>query len=110
MIELSAINAITSDPLASVSAQTMRASPANDQLPGTGGAGGFAAILADGMDSMNSKLAEADRMIAQFALDDSIPLHQVTIALEEARLSVEMAMQMRARMVEGYRELMNMQL
>jgi flagellar hook-basal body complex protein FliE len=37
-----------------------------------------------------------------------VPLHQVTYALEEARLSVELAMQVRTRLVESYRELMNM--
>jgi len=37
-------------------------------------------------------------------------VHQVTLALEQARLSVELAMQVRQRLVESYRELMNMQL
>jgi flagellar hook-basal body complex protein FliE len=37
-------------------------------------------------------------------------VHQVTYALEEARLSVELAMQVRAKLLDGFRELMNMQL
>jgi len=49
-------------------------------------------------------------MVKAFALDDSIPVHQVTFALEEARLAVELAMQVRTRLLESYRELMNMQL
>jgi flagellar hook-basal body complex protein FliE len=32
------------------------------------------------------------------------------MALEDARLSVELAMQVRTRLLEGYRELMGMQL
>lgn len=110
MIEVSAIDALTNGPLATTSTQAMRPDPTTDMLANISEGRGFSAILADGMETMNTKLAEADRMIAKFAIDDSVPLHQVTIALEEARLSVEIAMQMRARMVEGYRELMNMQL
>lgn len=70
----------------------------------------FADLLGDGLARMDSKIANADRMVTQFALDGNTPIHHVTIALEEARLSVEMAMQVRQRLVEGYRELMNMQL
>jgi flagellar hook-basal body complex protein FliE len=71
---------------------------------------GFGDILASGMRHVEGKLATANDLVRQFALDDSVPLHQVTFALEEARLSVELAMQVRTRLVESYRELMNMQL
>jgi len=70
----------------------------------------FGSLLAQGIGAVDAKVAHADALVAQFAIDDSIPVHQVTVALEEARLSVEFAMQVRARFVEGYRELMNMQL
>lgn len=72
--------------------------------------GGFGELLAAGMRDMESKVANANDMVRKFALDDSVPLHQVTYALEEARLSVELAMQVRGRLMESYRELMNMQL
>ena len=70
----------------------------------------FQSILANGLNATNEKITTANDLVRQFAVDDSIPVHQVTIALEEARLSVEMAMQVRARLVETYRELMTMQL
>lgn len=70
----------------------------------------FSDMLADGMRQMDAKVAAADDLVRRFAVDDSVPLHQVTFALEEARMSVEMAMQFRGRLVESYREMMNMQL
>jgi len=70
----------------------------------------FASLLAQGIKSAEGKVAHADEMVKAFALDDSIPVHQVTFALEEARLAVELAMQVRTRLLESYRELMNMQL
>ncbi len=72
--------------------------------------GAFGSLLVQGIAAVDAKVAQADALVAQFAIDDSIPVHQVTVALEEARLSVEFAMQVRARLVEGYKELMNMQL
>lgn len=71
---------------------------------------GFGEVLMSGLRAVDGKLETAETLVRQFAVDDSIPVHQVTIALEQARLSVELAMQVRTRLVEGYRELMNMQL
>jgi flagellar hook-basal body complex protein FliE len=72
--------------------------------------GNFASLLSEGIKSLETKVARADEMVKSFALDDGIPVHQVTYALEEARLAVELAMQVRSRLLEGYRDLMNMQL
>lgn len=71
---------------------------------------GFGDILSAGIGQVEGKLATADALVKRFALDDSVPVHQVTFALEEARMSVELAMQVRSRLVEGYRDIMNMQL
>lgn len=71
---------------------------------------GFGDLLTAGMQAVESKLASADDLIKRFTLDQTVPIHQVTYALEEARLSVELAMQVRGRLLDGYREIMNMQL
>lgn len=71
---------------------------------------GFAEFLAASVHKVDGKLAAADDLVRRFTLDDGVPIHQVTYALAEARLSVEVAMQVRGRMLDGYRELMNMQL
>ncbi|WP_109807749.1 flagellar hook-basal body complex protein FliE [Sphingosinithalassobacter portus] len=75
-----------------------------------GGSQSFGSILMQGLQSVDQKVASADGLARAFALDPSMPVHQVTTALAEARISVELAMQVRSRLVEGYRELMNMQL
>jgi len=72
--------------------------------------GSFGEVLMAGLGRVDAKVANADKLVQQFAVDDSIPVHQVTMALAEARISVELAMQVRARLLEGYRELMNMPL
>jgi flagellar hook-basal body complex protein FliE len=100
---IAALSSTGADPIIT---QIGNAALPQQSVPGAG----FGDILAAGVKQVEAKLSTADSLVRQFALDDSIPVHQVTFALEEARLSVEMAMQVRARLVEGYRDLMNMQL
>jgi len=70
----------------------------------------FASMLSEGLSNMDSKVAKADDLVARFVVDNTTPIHHVTVALEEARMAVEMATQVRQRLTEGYRQLMNMQL
>ncbi|RHW18963.1 flagellar hook-basal body complex protein FliE [Sphingomonas gilva] len=70
----------------------------------------FGDMIMQGLQRVDARIDKADALVRQFAVDDTVPVHQVTMALEEARLAVELAMQVRTRLVEGYRELMNMQI
>jgi flagellar hook-basal body complex protein FliE len=79
-------------------------------LPTTVPGANFADMLSAGLQQVDTRIDKANALVKQFAVDDTVPVHQVTIALEEARLAVELAVQIRARLVEGYREIMNMQL
>lgn len=98
-------------PIAAAGAADLSTSMAIAPSPVFGvGGGSFAQLLAQGVDHVSQKVTEANAMVQAFALDDSIPLHQVTYALEQARLSVELMMQVRGRLLEGYQELMRMQL
>jgi len=78
--------------------------------PQTGEIQSFAQMLLGGVGEVNQKLVDAEAMAARFAVDDSVPLHQVTYALEQARLSFEFMLQVRARLVEGYQDIMRMQI
>jgi len=71
---------------------------------------GFGEILSAGMRNVDQKLTTADDLVRRFTLNEDVPIHQVTYALEQAKLSVELAMQVRSRLLDGYREIMNMQL
>lgn len=70
----------------------------------------FAQVLMDGVGKVETKMAAADAQVRAFAIDDSVPLHQVTFALEEARLSLELMVQVRSRLIEGFQQIMGMQL
>lgn len=98
------------DPIAALQASAIQPGatfPAT--LPAKVETGSFTDMLLHGVETTNAKIVEADRMVAAFAVDDSIPVHQVTFALEEARLSLELMIQVRNRLIESYQQMMNMQ-
>ena len=77
---------------------------------GYGSGPSFATWLANKVEQTNQTLVHADQVEKAFATDDSIPVHQVTFAMEQARLSLEIMMQVRTRLVDAYQELSRMQL
>ncbi len=70
----------------------------------------FAELITRGAGEVEARVDRADQLVRSFVVDGSIPVHEVTIALEEARIAVELALQVRTRLVEAYRDIMNMQL
>ncbi len=70
----------------------------------------FANLLMDGVHSANTKLLEAEQLVTAFASGDNIPVHKVSYAIEVARQSLEMSLQVRNRLLEAYQQFMNMQI
>jgi flagellar hook-basal body complex protein FliE len=71
---------------------------------------GFADLLVSGLQAVDQQVSAANTAVADFALGADLPPHQVVMALEQARMSLQFALQVRSRLVEGYQELMRMQL
>lgn len=70
----------------------------------------FTQLVSEGLQAVDTKVARADALMQAFALGEPIPIHQVTIALEQARIAVELSVQVRERLTEAYRSFMSMQL
>ena len=110
-IELIAPAAMVQDlPLLNHIGSADAAAASSKAASGVDGGTSFSDMLLSKIADVENKVTHADQMARNFAIDDSIPVHQVTFAMEEARLSLELMMQVRSRMVEGFREIMNMQL
>ena len=69
----------------------------------------FGAWLASAMGDVNQQLARADQSLQQLATGETQNLHQVMIALEEARIGVQLVVQVRNRLLEAYQEILRMQ-
>lgn len=71
--------------------------------------GDFAAWFTQQMTQVNDQLLTADQGVRQLAAGDASNLHQVMIKLEEAKLSLQLVMQVRNHVLDAYRDLLQMQ-
>jgi flagellar hook-basal body complex protein FliE len=84
-------------------------------LPSMGGptearaSGDFGKWLAEEMRNANLQILDAERQVRELSAGNSDNLHQVMISLEEARLSFQLMLQVRNRLLEAYQEVTRMQ-
>jgi flagellar hook-basal body complex protein FliE len=69
----------------------------------------FGSILQKSLGEVNKLQAEADQAVEALATGKGISLHETMIALEKADLSFRLMMQVRNKIVEAYRDVVNMQ-
>ncbi len=79
---------------------------ANAVAPG----GQFGKLVSQGLESVNAQLLGTQTDMQQLALGQVDSVHQVMIRMEEARLSFQLMMQVRNRVLEAYQDVMRMQL
>jgi flagellar hook-basal body complex protein FliE len=70
----------------------------------------FATMIGDGLGRVDESLRAADGQIRSLAAGENIPLHDVMITMERARMDLMLVVEVRNRLVEAYQELTRMQL
>ena len=96
---------------------------ANEKLQNLNGAGSnihtkdkenkeisFKDMMNTEIDKVNDAQLRADDMTHKFMTGETDNLHDVMIATEEARISLELAVQVRNKVIEAFKEVNNMQL
>jgi flagellar hook-basal body complex protein FliE len=90
---------------------------ASAQLPSAQWIGGsfmdkqdFGSMLMEGAEQVDRAVQSSQAIVTDFAAGGDMPPHQVMLALEEARMQLQFALQVRSKLVEGYQELMRMQI
>ena len=66
------------------------------------------ASFARALQSLSEMEHRSDSMLSQLAAGDDVDIHQVMINLEETDISFRIALGIRDRLVEAYREIMRM--
>ena len=66
--------------------------------------------LGGGLDAVNRNKLEADRLQEDLAMGGPTSIHDAMIAAEKAQLSMQMAVQIRNRIINAYTEINNMAL
>lgn len=99
-----AIQPISSNPIPSIqkidSAQKPSASSSTHQISQS---------FEDMLTSLNQSQQQSDNLMEQLARGEDVDLHTVMIALEENNVNFNVALGIRDKLVEAYREIMRMQ-
>lgn len=70
---------------------------------------GFANWVEKELSSLNTQLVTAEQGIQKLATGTAENLHEVMLQLEQARLAMQVAAQVRSRVLEAYQDVMRMQ-
>lgn len=76
--------------------------------PGTAGPG-FGELIEAGLGEVNRQLLASQVDMQRLAVGEAQNLHEVMIRLEESRLSFQLMLQVRNRLLEAYQDVMKMQ-
>ena len=81
---------------------------ASNAPAGTGG-GGFAKALADQIGKLDASQAQASQQAQQLATGKAQDVSSVVLAVEKSSLEVQLATQVRNKLVEAYQDIFRMQ-
>ncbi len=71
---------------------------------------GFAASLNKAMTNLNDVQKNAKVMMEDFSAGANIPVHEVMMSMEKADLSMNLALQVRNKVLEAYGDIIRMQI
>lgn len=101
---------MTLEPVATVTAQSVATAPkASNAANSPAAAQAFGALMEGGLAELGARLDAADGALRAYAAGEPVAVHDLVIAMEEARVSLQFAVEVRNRVVEAYQELMRMQ-
>lgn len=86
--------------------------PSLEGLAGASDATGpsFMRFIGNGLASLDQSLTAADQKTMAMAAGEGVPLHDVMMAMEQAHLKLQFAVEVRNRVVDAYQNLTNMQI
>lgn len=69
----------------------------------------FSNILSDALKQVNETQVQADESTQKLVLGEVDDIHQVMLDMEQAKLSLQLTVQVRNKLVEAYQEISRMQ-
>ena len=72
--------------------------------------GDFAGWLQSNLVEVNQQLLEGDAKLQKFVTGETANLHEVMLSLEKSKVSFELILAVRNKMLEAYQEVMRMQI
>ena len=95
--------------LAATHANGVQAPEAPGAAQGPQAVGSFGGVLDKFVQGVNDKQLESTQAVNDLLSGKNIPLHQVVIKMQEAGVAFQFMVEVRNKLLEGYQELMRMQ-
>lgn len=73
------------------------------------GGGSFSELLNNALKELNNTQVKADNLTLGLLTGEIQDIHQVTVAMQEAKLSMQLAVEVRNKVIEAYQEISRMQ-
>lgn len=71
---------------------------------------GFSDMVTQGLDAVDAQLSGNETTLRAMAAGEPTNLHQVMVQMEESRISFQLLMQVRSRVLDAYSDIMKMQI
>lgn len=75
-----------------------------------GSEGSFKGMLKEFVEDVNAQQQNAEREIEKLTTGETSNIHEVMVAVEEAGIAMDLVLEIRNKTIEGYQELMRMQI
>lgn len=107
---LSSLSQQAQSMVAAVNAQSLQgaAASAPSAVSAEPTIGSFGQLVTSGLSQINGQLIGSQVDLQKLAMGDAQNLHQIMINLEESRVSFQLMMQVRNRLLEAYQDIMKM--
>ncbi len=99
----------TPEPVSLAAPQAVQAGQSLSGSQNAGDGGKFDNWFVNQLNNVNGQLQRVDQEAQTLALDGTQSLHQFMIHMEESKLSFQLVMQVRNRLLEAYQEVMRTQ-
>ena len=96
------------DPLRAASTFAASAGPTEAEPAREGPS--FLEVLGSALDEVQASQRRADDLVARLLTCEDVAPHEVILAVEQANLTLQMALQVRNRALEAYQEIARMQI
>ncbi|MCE0460996.1 flagellar hook-basal body complex protein FliE [Pseudomonas uvaldensis] len=70
----------------------------------------FVGLLKSGATQLSAQTGQASELLSAYALGENIAPHDLVMAMEQAKLSLQLAVEVRNRLVDAYQELTRLQI
>lgn len=70
----------------------------------------FGALLKAGSTGLTDQANRASELLSAYAVGENVATHELVMAMEQAKLSLQLAVEVRNRLVDAYQELTRLQI